>query len=101
MNLGGRDKKKRTLVFLLNSDLSPFNASQYRVKTIFLRSVGGCPLFFLAKTFFQIFCVNFSTQTTVMRNDSADDLKRLDAANLHSEMHCLLLSIAHTNLTTL
>jgi hypothetical protein len=36
----------------------------------------------------------------VMRNDSADDLERLDAANLHREMHYLLFLIPHTNLTT-
>jgi hypothetical protein len=36
-----------------------------------------------------------------MRNDSADDLERLDAANLHCGMHYLLLSIPHTNLKTL
>jgi hypothetical protein len=34
-----------------------------------------------------------------MRNDSADDLERLDTANLHCEMHYLLLSILHTTLT--
>jgi hypothetical protein len=63
--------------------------------------VRGCPLPFFAKGFFQILRVNFSTQTTVMRNDSADDLERLDAANLHCGMHYLLLSIPHTNLKTL
>jgi hypothetical protein len=38
---------------------------------------------------FQILCVHFSTQTqmTVMRNDSAHDLARLDVANLYCEMH--------------
>jgi hypothetical protein len=35
----------------------------------------------------------------VMRNDSANDLELLDAANLHCEIHYLLLSIPHTNLT--
>jgi hypothetical protein len=35
---------------------------------------------------------------TVMRNDSADDLARLDVANLYCAN---ALSIAHTNLTTL
>jgi hypothetical protein len=60
----------------------------------------GCPLAFFAKASFQILCVNFSTQT-VMRNDSTDDLERLDAANVHCEMHYFLRSIPHTNLTTL
>jgi hypothetical protein len=55
-------------VFLPNSDLSPFSA----------------------KASFQILWVNFSLQT-VMRNDSADNLERLEAANLHCEMHYLLL----------
>jgi hypothetical protein len=64
-------------VFLPNSDLSPFSA----------------------KASFQILCV-FSLET-VMRNDSADNLERLEAANLHCEMHYLLLSIPHTNMTTL
>jgi hypothetical protein len=34
-----------------------------------------------------------------MRNDSANALELLDAANLHCEIHYLLLSILHTNLT--
>jgi hypothetical protein len=45
-------------------------------------------------------CVNFLTQTGYAQcNDSVDDLERLDAANLHREMHYLLLSIPHSNLT--
>jgi hypothetical protein len=88
------------VVFLLNSGLSPFNSWWYRIRAIFSRSGIGCPLLFFAKASLKILCVNFSLQT-VMRNDSADDLERLDAANLHWEMHCLLLLIPHTNMTTL
>jgi hypothetical protein len=40
---------------------------------------------------FQILCVNFSTQMTIMRNDSVDDLARLDVANLYCEKHFQLL----------
>jgi hypothetical protein len=60
-------------------------------------SIQGCHLSTLRSTEsgppFQILCVNFSTQTqmTVMRNDSADDLARLDVANLYCEMHIQLL----------
>jgi hypothetical protein len=68
-------------VFLLNSGLSPFNSSQYRIRAIYSRSVRGYPLPLFTMASFQIMCVNFSTQT-VMRNDSADDLERLDADNL-------------------
>jgi hypothetical protein len=91
------------VVFLLNSGLSPFNSSQYRIRAIFSRYVKGCPLPFIAKESFQILCVvHFSTQT-VMRNDSSDDLERLDAANLHCEMHCLVTfnSIILDNFTDL
>jgi hypothetical protein len=71
------------IAFLLNSGLSPFNSSG--------------PFFHSLRTtkapFLQILCVNFSTQTqmTVMRNDSADALARLDVTNLYCEMHFQLL----------
>jgi hypothetical protein len=44
------------VVFLLNSGLSPFNPSQYRIRVIY-------PLSFVAKASFQILCVNFSTHS--------------------------------------
>jgi hypothetical protein len=74
------------IAFLLNSGLS--------LST--LRSTESGPFFhslWTTKAPFQILCVNFSTQTqmTVMRNDSADDLARLDVANLYCEMHFQLL----------
>jgi hypothetical protein len=59
-----------------------------------LRSTESRPFFHslcTTKAPFQILCVNFSTQMTVMRNDSADDLARLDVANLYCEMHFQLL----------
>jgi hypothetical protein len=74
------------IAFLLNSGLSPFNSSQYRIRAIFSLSVHY-------EGTFSILCVNFSMQTqmTVMRNDSADDLARLGVANLYCEMHFQLL----------
>jgi hypothetical protein len=57
-------------------------------------SIHGCHLSTLRSTLcttkapFQILCVNFST---VMRNDRADDLARLDVANLYCEIHFQLL----------
>jgi hypothetical protein len=65
------------IAFLVNSGLSPFNSSGQ-----FFHSLRTTKVPFL-----QILCVNFSMQTkmTVMRNDSADDLARLDVANLHCD----------------
>jgi hypothetical protein len=89
------------VVFLLNPGLSPSNPTLHSTESgPFFHALRDCPPPFFTKAIFQILCVNFSMQT-VMRNDSADDLERLDAANLHCEMHYLLFSIPHTNLTTL
>jgi hypothetical protein len=74
------------IAFLLNLGLSPFNSSRTE-SGLFFHSL------YTTKAPFQIFCVNFSTQTqmTVTRNDSVDDLARLDVANLYCEKHFQLL----------
>jgi hypothetical protein len=69
------------IAFLLNSGVVTFQ----------LFAVPNQGYFFtlcaLRRHLFKFLCVNFSTQMTVMRNDSADDLARLDVANLYCEMH--------------
>jgi hypothetical protein len=72
--------------FLLNSGLLRFNSSSTESRPFFQSLC-------TTKAPFQILCVNFSTQTqmTVMRNDSADDLARLNVANLYCANHFRLL----------